>query len=134
MFALTTGSGQLIANVPDVCLTPAAPSPVPVPYPNIGATSMANPGSIVTNVLISAMPALNLGSTIMMTNGDQAGTAGGGVGTHQIMGEARFTMGSMKVMIGGKPGVRMSAMTTQNSANTVGLAAVPSQVRVMLMS
>lgn len=134
MFALTNGGAQAVANVPDVCLTPAAPSPIPVPYPNMASTAMADPGSIVEKVLISAMPALNLGSKLLMSNGDEAGTAGGGVATHRVMGETRFTMGSTKVMIGGKPGVRLSAMTTQNNANTMGLVASPSQAVVMLMS
>jgi hypothetical protein len=134
MFALTMGGAQAVATVPDTCLTPAAPSPIPVPYPNLASTSMADPGSIVENVLIVAMPALNLGSSILLSNGDEAGTAGGGVASHHIMGETRFTIGSMKVMIGGKPGVSLSCMTTQNNANTIGLVASPSQTTVMLMS
>ncbi|MCK5941064.1 MAG: DUF4150 domain-containing protein, partial [Planctomycetes bacterium] len=28
---------------PDVCTTPAAPSPIPIPYPNIGMNAMAMP-------------------------------------------------------------------------------------------
>ena len=134
MFALNNGGAQLVANVPDTCLTPAAPSPVPVPYPNMASTNMADPGGIVEKVLLVAMPALNQSTKILMSNGDQAGTAGGGVASHKIMGEAAFTMGSSKVMIGGKPGVRLSCMTTQNNANTVGLVAAPSQTVVMLMS
>ncbi len=133
MFALTIGGAQAIANVPDVCLTPAAPAPIPTPYPNMATTAMADPGSIVENVLICAMPALNLSSTILLSNGDEPGTAGGGMATHQIMGEVRFTIGSMKVMIGGKPGVRLSCLTTHNKANTVGMVAAPSQTVVMLM-
>lgn len=134
MFALTIGGAQAVATVPDTCLTPAVPSPIPVPYPNLASTSMADPGSIVENVLIAAMPALNLGSSILLSNGDQGGTAGGGVVSHKIMGEAKFTMGSTKVMIGGKPGVRLSCMTTQNNVNTAGLVVSPSQTTVMLMS
>ncbi len=134
MFALNTGGAQAVATVPDVCLTPAAPSPVPIPYPNMASTSMADPGSIVQKVLISAMPALNLSSKIMLSNGDEGGTAGGGAATHKIMGETRFTMGSTKVMIGGKPGVRLTALTTQNNDNTMGQVVAPSQTVVMLMS
>lgn len=133
MFALTIGAAQTIANVPDVCLTPSVPSPIPVPYPNIGLTSMANPSLIAANVLIVALPALNLGSTLLMSNGDQGGTAGGGVASHMIMGEVRFVNGSTKVMIAGKPGVRMGSMTTHNKANTTGVAATPSQVIVTLL-
>lgn len=134
MFALTTGGAQAVATVPDVCLTPSVPSPIPVPYPNLASTSMADPASIVENVLIAAMPALNLSSTLLLSNGDEAGTAGGGAASHRIMGETRFVVGSTKVMIGGKPGVRLSCMTTHNNANTTGLVASPSQATVMLMS
>jgi len=134
MFALTSGGAQAFANVPDFCLTPAAPSPISLPYPNMASTAMADPGSIVEKVLIVAMSALNLASKILLSNGDEPGTAGGGVATHRIMGETRFTVGSTKVMIGGKPGVRLSCMTTQNNANTTGLVASPSQTVVMLMS
>lgn len=134
MFALSTAGAQAVATVPDVCLTPAVPSPIPVPYPNIAASTMADPGGIVENVLLVAMPALNQATKILLSNGDQAGTAGGGVASHKIMGEAAFTMGSTKVMIGGKPGVRLSCMTTQNNANTTGLVVTPSQTKVMLMS
>lgn len=134
MFALSNAGAQTIATAPDVCLTPAAPSPIPVPYPNIATSTMADPGGIVETVLLVAMPALNQATKILMSNGDEAGTAGGGVASHKIMGEAAFTMGSTKVMIGGKPGVRLSCMTTQNNANTVGIVASPSQTVVMLMS
>ena len=134
MFALTTGGAQAVATAPDFCMTPAAPSPVLLPYPNMASTGMADPGSIVEKVLIRAMPALNLSSKLLLSNGDEGGTAGGGAATHRIKGETRFTMGSVKVMIGGKPGVRLSCMTTQNNANTVGLVSSPSQTVVMLMS
>ena len=30
-------------GMPDVCLTPAAPSPIPVPYPNLAMHAMAVP-------------------------------------------------------------------------------------------
>lgn len=134
MFMLNNGGAMTTATVPDVCLTPAAPSPIPVPYPNIAMSTMADPGGIVENVLVSGMPALNQSSTLLLSNGDQAGSAPGGVACGQIMGEAAFVTGSMKVMVGGPPGVRLTCMTTQNANNTVGVVAAPSQVIVMLMS
>ncbi len=38
MPASTKGGGSCFA-MPDVCITPAAPSPIPIPYPNIGKAS-----------------------------------------------------------------------------------------------
>jgi len=134
MFMLNNGGATAVATVPDVCLTPAAPAPVPVPYPNIASSDMANPGTIVENVLIGGMPALNQASIIQITNGDQGGTAGGGVACGQIMGEASFVNGSTKVMVGGPPAVGLTSMTTHNSNNTMGVATTPSQVIVMFVS
>ncbi|MBO1112830.1 DUF4150 domain-containing protein [Bordetella petrii] len=133
MFLLNNAGAMATATVPDVCLTPAAPSPIPVPYPNIATSDMADPAGIVETVLVVAMPALNLGSKILLSNGDQGGTAGGGVACGQIMGEAAFVSGSMSVMVGGKPGVQLTSPTTHNANNTMGLVASPSQTIVMLM-
>jgi len=132
MFLLNTGGAMTTATVPDVCMTPAAPSPVPVPYPNFAMSDMADPASIVENVLVVGMPALNMGSSLLLSQGDEAGSAGGGVACGQIMGKADFVDGSMTVMVGGMPGVCLTGMTTQNANNTVGLVASPSQVVVIL--
>src|SRR3546814_18425042 len=115
MFALTVGDAQAMATVPDVCLTPAVPSPIPVPYPNMAISANANPGTIVDNVLIVAMPALNLGSEILLSFGDEGGSAGGGVVSHLITGPTKYEMGRHKVMIGGKQGGRLSGFTNQNN-------------------
>lgn len=135
MFALTTKGAQIMATIPDVCLTPAppSPSPVPIPYPNIGSSQMANPATIVEGVLIVALPALNKNSSILVSSGDEAGSAGGGVASHMIKGEIKFVKGSMKVMIGGKPAVRLSDLTTHNKQNAMGAALAPSQTTVMVM-
>lgn len=37
MFPASTHKGQAVAAFPDVCKTPSSGSPVPMPYPNIGA-------------------------------------------------------------------------------------------------
>lgn len=133
MFLLNNAGAMATATVPDVCMTPAAPAPIPVPYPNIAMTDMADPAGVVENVLVAGMPALNLGSKILLSNGDQGGTAGGGVACGRIMGEAAFVSGSTTVMVGGMPGVHLTSATTQNANNTVGLVASPSQTVVLLM-
>ncbi|CAM3697014.1 DUF4150 domain-containing protein [Bordetella tumulicola] len=133
MFMLNIGGAMTSATVPDVCWTPAAPSPIPMPYPNFAMSDMADPASIVENVLVVAMPALNMGSMLLLSQGDEAGTAGGGVACAEIMGMAEFVDGSPNVMVGGMPGVSLTGMTTQNANNTIGLVVSPSQVIVMLM-
>ncbi|GAB2896045.1 DUF4150 domain-containing protein [Paralcaligenes sp. KSB-10] len=134
MFMLTTGGAMTSATVPDICKTQVGPAVVPIPYPNLATTLEANPGAIVENVLVVAMPALNVGSSILMSNGDQAGIEGGVVSS-EIMGEVMFTTSSVSVMVGGMPAVRLTDMTTQNSENTIGLAVSPGeQVVVMAMS
>src|SRR3546814_5181650 len=90
-------------------------------------SDMADPGSIVETGLVVGMPALNMGSSLLLSQGDEAGTAGGGVACGQIMGKAEFVDGSMTVMVGGMPGVCLTGMTTQNANNTVGLVASRSE-------
>ena len=42
--AVHKGSGGMSMVFPDVCKTPAAPSPVPIPYPNIGQSADTSQG------------------------------------------------------------------------------------------
>lgn len=131
MFAVTKQNGQCMA-MPDVCKTPAPPAPpVPIPYPNIAMPMMGNPAT--TKVMISGMPALNKASKIPMSNGDQAGVAGG-LASSKIMGPAEFIMSSMKVKLEGNPAVRLGDTTKQNDGNAVGAVIAPSQAKVMVMS
>lgn len=129
MFAVTMEGGMLLSPT-DICLTPAGPDVVPVPYPNTAQPALGEP--VCETVLICGAPALNLSSSIMPTNGDQAG-ASGGVVSAEIMGEAKFTEGSLKVMLQGNPAVRLTATTSQNANNCVGTCLVPSQTVVIIM-
>lgn len=135
MFMLNNGGAMANATVPDMCNTPTPAGPVPTPYPNIAETSMADPGGLVAEVLVAGMPAMNLMSKVTMSNGDEAG-AGGGVVCGRIDGEMTFLNGSISVMVGGKPAVRVTCMTGHNGApqNTVGVVAAPSQTQVMVLS
>lgn len=131
MFMLTTSNAMASATAPDVCKTPAGPAVAPIPYPNIATSAQADPGAIVETVLVGAMPSLNVGTTLLLSDGDQAGTAGGGVASDEIMGEVAFVTSSATVMIGGKPAVRMSDMTTHNANNTVGEVVSPGDQTVV---
>jgi carboxyl-terminal processing protease len=122
--ASNRGAGMTM-GMPDVCLTPAPPGPpVPVPYPNMGMNAMAVPFS--PNVLVSSVPALNQGSSIPMTTGDE-----GGVAHPTIKGPARFTMGNPIVQVNNLPGICLTCPTTGNNMNdALGAVLVPSVTNV----
>ena len=60
---------------PDVCKTPAAPSPLPIPYPNIGQSSDTSQGP--TTVKTDGQMPMVKGATYSRSSGDEAGTLGG---------------------------------------------------------
>ncbi|HEY6462775.1 MAG TPA: PAAR-like domain-containing protein [Polyangiaceae bacterium] len=110
---------------PDVCLTPAAPAPIPIPYPNMAMHAMAIP--TCPTILTMMMPALNLGATIPMTMGDNAGVA-----NPLFMQMGMFTMGSPKVILQGMPAITMACTTTGNAMNNpVGAVTVPGAPTVL---
>lgn len=130
MFAITAGGGSLMSPA-DVCKTPIGPAQVPIPYPNIVSPAQGAPVS--TKVFICGSPAVNKNTTFSPSNGDQAG-ATGGVASNVIMGPVKFNAGSVKIMIDGIPAVRLSMPTSHNDNNAVGLAAAPSQTKVIIKS
>ena len=131
MFAVTKQNGQCMA-MPDVCKTPVPPAgPVPSPYPNIAMPMMGMPCTI--KVLVGGMPALTKASKIPLSNGDQAGVAGGLV-SGKIMGQTEFILGSLTVKLEGNPAIRLGDPTKQNDGNIVGAVLAPSQGVVMIMS
>jgi hypothetical protein len=130
MFANTQMMGMDM-GFPDVCLTPAGPVVVPVPYPNIAMGPTAIPNQ--TTVLIMAMPAHNLGTTTPLTNGDNAGV-GTGVASGTVMGPSRHLTGSFTVLFEGMPATRLTSMSLQNSTNAPGVRLVPSQPVVLLLA
>ncbi|WP_199911772.1 DUF4150 domain-containing protein [Dongshaea marina] len=120
-------------GMPDVCNTPTPVGPVPIPYPNIAMDATAAGG--VMNLLVAGLPALNAGSEITVSNGDNAGAAGGVV-SGMMMGPTRFMVGSVTVMGDGMPIQHMTSVTGQNgmSPNCPGVAMVPGQFTVLVMS
>ena len=122
--ASNKGAGMNM-GFPDVCLTPAVPSPIPVPYPNMAMHAMAAP--FCPTILLTMMPALNMGSMIPMTMGDEPGVANP---LFKQMG--MFTMGNPKVFLQGMPGITVTSPTTGNNMNNpVGLVTVPSVTTVL---
>jgi carboxyl-terminal processing protease len=126
MFLATNrGSGQNV-GFPDVCLTPAGPAPVPVPYPNLGLHVLAAPFS--PNVFWSFMNALNLLSKIPLTLGMNAGVAHP---LYMMMGG--FSLGSFVVLVNFLPGIHLCCITYGNNFNNpMGAVLVPSITVVFL--
>ena len=131
MNALTTEGGELMAT-PDTCNTPQPSGTVPVTYPNTAKPSLAE--STASKVIVCGLPALTTDSKISISSGDEAGTAGGGVTSGQIMGEAKFTSGSSKVKLQGSAAVRFGDATGQNANNAVGNVLSISQFKVSVNS
>jgi hypothetical protein len=130
MFANTQMMGMDL-GFPDVCLTPAGPAVVPIPYPNIAMGPMGVPAAY--NVLFMCAPAHNMSTTVVMTNGDNAGIATG-VASGSVMGPSRHLTAAFTVLVGGMPATRLTSMSLQNSTNCPGVRLVPSQVKVLLLA
>ncbi len=121
-------------GMPDVCLTPAGPAVVPVPYPNFSQRPMAIPPTASMKHLLMCMPSHNLATTIPTSMGDNAGVMLG-VASGMVMGPVRNTKGSMKVITGGTPATRMLDTTMQNLTNVpAGMTLVPGQFKVLYLS
>ena len=128
MFANSQMMGMDL-GFPDVCLTP--PVPVPVPYPNIAMGPMGVPAAY--NVLFMCTPAHNLSTTVVMTNGDNAGLMTG-VASGTVMGPSRHVTAAFTVLVLGMPATRLTSIAIQNSTNCLGVRIVPSQVKVVLLA
>ncbi len=128
------GNSQMMGmdlGMPDVCLTPMGPAPVPIPYPNIAMGPMGAPAAYT--VLFMSTPAHNLTTIVAMTNGDNAGIATG-VASGTVMGPSRHLTAAFTVLVGGMPATRMTSVSLQNSTNCPGVRLVPSQIRVLLLA
>lgn len=130
MFANTQMMGTDM-GFPDVCLTPTPAGPVPIPYPNIAMGPMAIPNC--PTILFMCTPAHNLGTTIPMTNGDNAGV-NMGVASGSVMGPSRHLTGAFTVLLNGMPAKRLTSVSLQNSTNCPGVRVVPSQALVLLLA
>lgn len=111
------GSGGMSIAFPDVCKTPAAPSPIPIPYPNIGKASDASggPSKVKTD---KKMPMVK-GAKYSRSMGDEAGTLGG-VASSVNMNVCEFMMYSFDVKFEGKNVCRMGDPLFHNKKNIMG--------------
>ncbi len=134
VFAVSQGPMPALSLAfPDVCLTPAGPAVVPVPYPNIAVSMMGIPTQF--RVLHMGMPAHNMATITPMTNGDNAGVLLNPL-SGMVMGPSRHQMGSTRTLVGGLPATRMLSPTGQNGASpgAFGTTLSPSQVKVLMLS
>lgn len=110
---------------PDVCLTPVGPVIVPIPYPNFGAHAMAVAFS--PNVMTAMIPALNLGSVIPLTTGDEPGVA-----HWTVMGPGTFDVGNPVVNVNMLPGINLTCLTDGNTGNDEpGMVVAPGAPNVL---
>ena len=112
------GSGGMSIVFPDVCKTPTPGGPVPIPYPNIGMSSDTSKGP--KKVKTDKKMPMTKGAKYSMTTGDEAGSAGGGVISSKIKGEAEFMLYSFDVKFEGKNVCRLGDPMFQNKKNIMG--------------
>lgn len=106
------------ATIPDVCKTPTPGGPVPMPYPNIAQSVTLSNGT--TTVRGDRMMAANKGSKFALSNGDNAGVAGG-VKSGTFMKEATWILYSFDVKLNGKNASRFTDKMFHNAENAANL-------------
>lgn len=107
--------GFVRSTLPDVCLTP--PNPVPVPYTNVAFARDLDGGTTTVFSHGGAMNGLK-GSRFAKSTGDQPGSAGGvKSGTH--LHEATWLSWSPNVFMEGRPVTRLTDKMLLNKGNTL---------------
>jgi hypothetical protein len=110
------GSNGVTTAFPDVCKTPTPAGPVPIPYPNVAQSSDTSKGA--QTVTADGNPICVKDSNFMISTGDEAGSAGGGVVSNKIKGKAEFVNFSFDVMADGKNVARAFDLMLHNDKNT----------------
>lgn len=113
-------NGVSVATIPDVCKTPSPGGPVPVPYPNISQSATLAKGTSTVKADGGMMIAIK-GSEFSLSNGDNAGVAGG-VKSSTFMKESTWILYSFDVKMDGANACRLTDKKFQNHENTVDLA------------
>lgn len=115
-------NGISMATIPDVCKTPSPGGPVPIPYPNISQSITLDKGTTTVKA-DGGMMIANKGSEFSLSNGDNAGVAGG-VKSSTFMKESTWILYSFDVKMDGKNACRLTDKKFQNHENTGDLAGV----------
>lgn len=134
MFPASTKGGGMAVAFPNVCKTPAAPSPLPIPYPSIGQCSNASGDTCSQKVKILNKAVLTKASEISSTQGDEAGTLKGMVSSTSG-DKAVYKMSESKVVVEGNEIVTHLKMMAHNGSNAnapPGTQVAPSQTKVIV--
>ncbi len=134
MFPASTKGGGMCFAFPNVCKTPAAPSPLPIPYPSIGQCSSANGDTCTKKVKILNKAVIHKNSEISSTNGDQPGTLKGVVSS-TTSDKAKYKTSVSKVLVEGNEIVTHLKMVAHNGSNAnspPGTQVAPSQMTVIV--
>ena len=128
--AASKKGGQAFA-FPDVCKTPAAPSPIPVPYPNMGMFNGTD--KVIDKVLMENK------ETVVETRDPELQARRDGEPRRHGLGREphriTFKKYSSKVYAKGKKIVHHTAMTQHNGSNAnmpAGTHVAPSQTKVLV--
>ena len=109
-----------MATVPDVCKTPSPGGPIPIPYPNISQSATLDKGTTTVKADGGMMVATK-GSEFILSNGDNAGVAGG-VKSSTFMKESTWILYSFDVKMDGHNACRLTDKKFQNHENTADLS------------
>lgn len=112
-------NGISMATIPDVCKTPSPGGPIPIPYPNISQAATLAKGTIT--VKADGMMIAIKGSEFSLSNGDNAGVAGG-VKSSTFMKESTWILYSFDVKMDGQNAARLTDKKFQNHENTADMA------------
>jgi hypothetical protein len=129
--ASTKKGGQCLA-VPDICKTPAAPSPLPLPY--LSMAMLSDTDKAIDDVLMENKETVVESSKVPSSKGDEPGTLKGVVSSTN-RDEVQFKKYSSKVFARGKKLVHHTALTSHNGSNAnmpAGCHVAPSQTKVII--
>ena len=96
--ACESSSHQVVPLAPNMCITPCAPSPLPMPYPIMGDTSKLDPGCEDTK--IEGAKSMNTDDKVKSIKGNEPGTQKD-ILTGQTDGHAWAVVGAPVVMFEG---------------------------------
>lgn len=95
-------SHQVMGMAPNMCITPAAPSPLPMPYPIMGDTSLLAQGTDKVKEGGGSAKLLTLKGKTAMCSGNEAGV-GLDIVSHKIKGTTFAIAGVPVVLVEGAP-------------------------------
>jgi len=122
--ASKAGGNKVVAEFPDVCLSPPSPpaGPIPIPYPDTSFSKDMQSGSKTVKIKNQEIMLKDQSFYKSSPLGDEAATNGLGANviTHVITGKTYFVAWSMDVKFEGQNVDRHTDLTTSNHASQAG--------------